>query len=191
MGTCYDTICKHQIFFPSIQRLAWLPQGRPQEKQKCGKNSKNINLCRYFKFNREANCNTSSNFHLSHVYRYIVQLMLHCSLLWTSCLRFLTKSPAIPQQLYKTASRGLSATAELLVLYNHTVTRQCDQCCKSGTSSQSEKANLTLSPHPHPLTDSHQILHMWLRPPYLPTRHIWSSSRRGGVTSPHIAKVTT
>ena len=41
--------------------------------------------------------------------------MLHCSLLWTSCLRFLTKSPAIPQQLYKTASRGLSAIAELLI----------------------------------------------------------------------------
>ena len=35
--------------------------------------------------------------------------MLHCSLLWTSCVRFLTKSPAIPQQLYKTASRSLSA----------------------------------------------------------------------------------
>jgi len=50
------------------------------------------------------------------MYRYIVQLMLHCSLLWTSCLRFLTKSPAIPQQLYKTALRGLSAIAELRVL---------------------------------------------------------------------------
>ena len=54
------------------------------------------------------------------MYRYIVQLMLHCSLSWTSCLRFLTKSPAIPQQLYKTASRSLSsrslsAIAELLV----------------------------------------------------------------------------
>ena len=43
--------------------------------------------------------------------------MLHCSLLWTSCLRFLTKSPAIPQQLYKTALRSLSAIAELLVFY--------------------------------------------------------------------------
>jgi len=42
--------------------------------------------------------------------------MLHCSLLWTSCLRILTKSPAIPQQHYKTASRGLSAIAELLVV---------------------------------------------------------------------------
>ena len=41
--------------------------------------------------------------------------MLHCSLLWTSCLRFLTKSSAVPQQLYKTASRSLSAIAELLV----------------------------------------------------------------------------
>jgi len=36
-----------------------LPQGRPQGKQKCGKNSKNINLRRYFKFNREANCKPS------------------------------------------------------------------------------------------------------------------------------------
>jgi len=30
----------------------------------------------------------------------------------------LKKSPAIPQQLYKPASRGLSAIAELLVLHN-------------------------------------------------------------------------
>ena len=49
------------------------------------------------------------------MYRYILQLMLHCSLLWTYCLRFLTKSPAIPHQLYKIASRSLSAIAELLV----------------------------------------------------------------------------
>ena len=59
MGTCCGTICKHQILFPSIQHLAWLPQGRPQGKQKCGKNRKNINLRMYFKFNREANCNIS------------------------------------------------------------------------------------------------------------------------------------
>jgi len=39
MGTCSETICKHRIPFPSIQHLAWLSQGRPQEKQKCGKNS--------------------------------------------------------------------------------------------------------------------------------------------------------
>jgi len=37
MGTCSETIYKHQILFPSIQNLAWLPQGRPQGKQKCGK----------------------------------------------------------------------------------------------------------------------------------------------------------
>ena len=36
MGTCSETICKHRIRFPSIQHLAWLPQGRPQGKQKCG-----------------------------------------------------------------------------------------------------------------------------------------------------------
>jgi len=39
MGTCSETICKHRILFPSIQHLAWLPQGRLQGKQKCGKNS--------------------------------------------------------------------------------------------------------------------------------------------------------
>jgi len=39
MGTCCETICKHRILFPSIQHLAWLPQGRPQRKEKCGKNS--------------------------------------------------------------------------------------------------------------------------------------------------------
>jgi len=33
MGTCCETICKHRILFPSIQHLAWLPQGRPQGKQ--------------------------------------------------------------------------------------------------------------------------------------------------------------
>jgi len=59
MRTCCETICKHRILFRSIQHLVWFPQGRPQGKQKCGKNSKNINLRRYFKFNREANCNTS------------------------------------------------------------------------------------------------------------------------------------
>jgi len=36
MGTCCKTICEHRIIFPSIQHLAWLPQGRPQGKQKCG-----------------------------------------------------------------------------------------------------------------------------------------------------------
>jgi len=44
MGTCSKTICKHRILFPSIQHLAWLPQGRPQGKQKCGKNS---DFCTY------------------------------------------------------------------------------------------------------------------------------------------------
>ena len=39
MGTFSETICKHRILFPSIQHLAWLPQGRSQGKQKCGKNS--------------------------------------------------------------------------------------------------------------------------------------------------------
>ena len=36
MGTCCETICKHRILFPSIQHLAWLPQGCPQGKHKCG-----------------------------------------------------------------------------------------------------------------------------------------------------------
>ena len=36
MDTCSETICMHWILFPSIQHLAWLPQGRPQG-NKCGK----------------------------------------------------------------------------------------------------------------------------------------------------------
>ena len=119
MGTCCETICKHRILFPSIQHLAWLPQGRPQGKQKCGKNSRNINLRRYFKFNREANCNTSiQTFICPMCTATLCNLCYIDSLLWTSCLRFLTKSPAIPRQLYKTASRSLSAIAELLVLFH-------------------------------------------------------------------------
>jgi len=55
------------------------------------------------------------------VYRYIVQLILHYSLLWTSCLRFLTKSHAIPQQLYKTAravcQRQLSFLSYIICLH--------------------------------------------------------------------------
>jgi len=39
MGTCSEIICKHRNLFPSMQHLAWLPQGRHQEKPKCGKNS--------------------------------------------------------------------------------------------------------------------------------------------------------
>ena len=48
MGTCSGTICKHRILFPSIQHLAWLPQGRPQGKQKCDKNS-NFGLTHWLK----------------------------------------------------------------------------------------------------------------------------------------------
>jgi len=36
--------------------------------------------------------------------------------------------------------------------------------------------------------DSHQRLHTWLRPSYLPTCYIWSRSSQGYF--PHIAKVT-
>jgi len=112
MGTCFETICKHRFLFPSIQHLAWLPQGRPQGQQKCGKNSKNINLRRYFKFNREASCNTSiQTFMCTATLCNLCYIVDCCELL---C--FLTKSPAIPQQLYKTASRSLSAIAEFLVI---------------------------------------------------------------------------
>jgi len=49
MGTLNrETICKHRIICPSIQHLAWLPQGRPQGKQKCGKNS-NFGLMHWLK----------------------------------------------------------------------------------------------------------------------------------------------
>jgi len=40
---------KHRIPFPSIQHLAWLPQGRPQGKQKCGENSDFIGLTHWLK----------------------------------------------------------------------------------------------------------------------------------------------
>ena len=33
MGTCSETIYRHQILFPSIQHSAWLPQGRPSGNQ--------------------------------------------------------------------------------------------------------------------------------------------------------------
>jgi len=41
----------------------------------------------------------------------------------------------------------------------------------TSVGSQWDKANLSLSPHQHPLTDSHEILHTWARPPYLPKCH--------------------
>jgi len=44
MGTCSEAICKHRILFLSMQRLAWLRQGRPHGKQKCGKNSDFLDL---------------------------------------------------------------------------------------------------------------------------------------------------
>ena len=59
---------------------------------------------------------------------------------WTSCVRILTKSPAIPQQLYKPASRGLSAIAELLVYVpaeTHAPTRQSLITLRSGKQNSS------------------------------------------------------
>ena len=54
----------------------------------------------------------------------------------TSCLRFLTKRPAVPQQLYKTAAHGLSAIAELLVTAPTALcvllTHFFVECCSSG-----------------------------------------------------------
>jgi len=45
--------------------------------------------------------------------------------MWTSCLHILTISPAIPQQLYIPALRGLSAIAELLVQLYRTQVYPC------------------------------------------------------------------
>ena len=115
MGTCCETICKHQILFPSIQHLAWLPQGRPKGKQKCGKNSNNINLCRYFKFNREANCNTSIQTFICPMCTTTLCNLCYIAVCCELLVYVLTKRPAIPQQLYKTVLRSLSAIAELLV----------------------------------------------------------------------------
>jgi len=44
---------------------------------------------------------------------------------------------------------------------------------------QWEKAKLPLSPHAHSLTDSHQILHTWLHPPYLPHAAFGQDCPRG------------
>jgi len=71
---------------------------------------------------------------------------------------------------------------------HHTVT-QCDQCCKGDTSSQWERAKLPLSTHPHPLTDSHQILHVITSTISAHMPHLVKIAL--GVISPHIAKVTT
>ena len=52
------------------------------------------------------------------------------------------------------------------------------------------KANLPLSPHPHPSTDSHQILHyviMFTTSYHMP--HLVKIAP--GVSSPHIAKVAS
>ena len=104
MGTCCETICKHQILFPSIQHLAWLPQGRPQgkQKQKCGKNIKNIKLRRYFKFNREANCNTSIQTFISpmrtatlcNLWYIVVCCELHVYVFWQKVLQYLNNFSA-------------------------------------------------------------------------------------------------
>ena len=74
----------------------------------------------------------------------------------------------------------------------HTITRSHGSVTNvvRATRQVNGRRQIYPSPHPHPLTDSHEILHTWLRPPYLPTSRIWSRSPQG-VTSPNIAKVTT
>jgi len=121
MGTCCGTICKHRILFPSIQHLAWLPQERPQGKRRCGKNSKNINLRRYFKFNREANCNNSIQTFICPMCTatlcnlcYIVvccELLVH--VFWQKVLQYLN---------------NLSAIAELLVSLSQPVNPKHKPC---------------------------------------------------------------
>ena len=63
------------------------------------------------------NCYKLHNFCCHNRFSCLITVCSICT--WTSCLRILTKSPAIPQQLYKPASRGLSAIAELLVTYRN------------------------------------------------------------------------
>jgi len=77
----------------------------------------------------------------------------------------------------KTHTKRLSdnKTNTNVAFVDHTVTRLCDQCYKGDASSQSEKANLPLSPHPHPLTDSHE----YCTRDYALTSHIWSKSPQG------------
>ena len=80
-------------------------------------------------------------------------LGLHCSPWWNSCLRILTKSPAIPQQLYEPTSRGLSAIAELLVTpcnvarswhWFRQVTAPCNMACGSGIMTVNSPSSSTL-----------------------------------------------
>ena len=85
---------------------------------------------------------------MSHVYHYIVQLMLHCRLLLTSCLRILTKRP---QQLHKTTSRSLSAIDELLVLrqYLHkNITSEQRKTARSDFESDLDKLQTNATPSP-------------------------------------------
>jgi len=85
---------------------------------------------------------------MSHVYHYIVQLMLHCRLLLTSCLCILTKSL---QQLYKTTSHSLSVIAELLVLrqYLHkNITSEHLKTTRSDFESDLDKLQANTTPSP-------------------------------------------
>jgi len=114
MGTCCETICKYRILFPSIQHLAWLLQGRLQGIQKCGKNSKNINLRRYFKFNREDNCNTSiQTFMSTATLCNLCYIVVCCELL----VNFSDKKSCNTSTTLQNSARSLSAIAELLVWY--------------------------------------------------------------------------
>ena len=73
----------------------------------------------------------------------------------------------------------------MLIIIIITRSHGSHQCCKGETTSQWEKVKLPLSPHPHPLTDSHEILHTSNISPHTP--HLVKIAP--GVTSPHIANV--
>jgi len=79
--------------------------------------NKNVGCGTYVKTAIFFNCCKLHNFCCHNRFSCLITVCSICT--WTSCLRILTKSPAIPQQLYKPASRGLSAIAELLVTYRN------------------------------------------------------------------------
>jgi len=76
-----------------------------------------------------------------------------------------------PEGKWRQCDKSLPVTVwcDVLLLTLSCIIRRAGPTAWNPRSALS-KAKLPFSPHPHPLTDSHQILHTWLRPPYL---HIW------------------
>ena len=117
MGTFSEAICKHRILFPCIQHLAWLPQGRPQRKPKCGKKIAIFGLTHRLKHRITRKT-------IEDRYRYMLRGVwqaLDClSIYATYCVIVAGASPGETKMWAAVRenvdSRGLSAIAELLVV---------------------------------------------------------------------------